>query len=145
MHMGDIPPHTFSQPHNHHPEVDEIWYVRKGQGWHWAGRDYQPQSAGCAVWLDPNLLHSLMNVGEDNAEYIYISSGALKADRIRANQSQAEAETPTDAAEILTLLERHFNDLVSAYDKTEIGIYGVYTNAERVSARIEALKKALDR
>lgn len=35
----------------------------------------------------------------------------------------------------------HFNDLVSAYDKTEIGIYGVYTNAERVSARIEALKK----
>ena len=145
MHMGDIPPHTFSQPHNHHPEVDEIWYVRKGQGWHWAGRDYQPQSAGCAVWLDPDLLHSLMNVGEDNAEYIYISSGALKADRIRAEQSQAEAETPTDAAEILTLLERHFNDLVSAYDKTEIGIYGVYTNAERVSARIEALKKALDR
>jgi len=118
-----------------HDEEFENFFVIGGEGLVQVGRSKEAIRTGSSIAIPAGLEHRLRNTGEEELELVFC----------RRPHSSSEAETPTDAAEILTLLERHFNDLVSAYDKTEIGIYGVYTNAERVSARIEALKKALDR
>ena len=81
VHFGDIPPHKFGQPHNHVPVVDEIWYIQRGDCWHWVGQEFRPQSPGTALWLDPTELHALMNPGETNVEYMYCGSWALARER----------------------------------------------------------------
>lgn len=73
FHSGTIPPRKISEPHGHHPNFDELWYVYKGKGWHWMGRELHPQRPGWALWLIPEETHSLINPSDKPVEYIYIS------------------------------------------------------------------------
>jgi len=70
---GTIPPRKISEPHGHQKNFDEIWYVYKGQGWHWMGRELHPQGPGWALWLVPEETHSLINPSDEPVEYIYIA------------------------------------------------------------------------
>jgi len=138
VHIADIPPHKFSHPHNHIPVLDEIWYVHKGQGWHWMDQEYRPHYPGYALWLDPSALHSLMNPSDGGVEYIYAASWALVADRAKA---QKEAPLPRTAAGQMAELEADFAALVEAYRKTEVSIHGVDQHIPRIEKLIKALKK----
>lgn len=140
IHMGDIPPRKLSHPHNHGAGLDEIWYVRKGNGWHWMGREYQPQTPGLALWLEPEEVHSLMNPSDENVEYIYCSSAKLLGDRAKSAPKKEE-EKLTNAKEVLNALEASFNDLVEAYNRPGISIHGVSLNIASVRRYIEELKK----
>ncbi len=73
FHSGTIPPRKISEPHGHHPGFDELWYVYKGQGWHWMGRELHPQGPGWGLWLVPEETHSLINPSDETVEYIYIA------------------------------------------------------------------------
>ncbi len=138
VHIADIPPHKFSHPHSHTPVLDEIWYVHRGQGWHWMGREYRPHYPGWALWLDPSELHSLMNPTAADVEYIYAASWALVADR---NRAQKEAPLPRTTAGRLAELERDFAELVEAYRKTDVYIFGVDQKIPRIEKLLKALKK----
>ncbi|MBI4552441.1 MAG: cupin domain-containing protein [Candidatus Latescibacteria bacterium] len=145
IHIGDIPPHKLSHPHNHPEVMDEIWYVRSGNGWHWMGQEYHEHTAGYALWLDPSELHSLMNPGDATVEYIYCSSGMLLMERMEAEKA-AESEAKTnDPFELLARLEKHYKALVAGYRKTGVSIYRVEINIPGVEAQIEALRAALKR
>jgi mannose-6-phosphate isomerase-like protein (cupin superfamily) len=146
IHIGDIPPHKISHPHNHIVGKDEIWYVRKGQGWHWMGREYHLQAAGWALWLDPEEIHSLMNPTDENVEYVYCASGKLLNERLRAAQEQTaleEVNRPNDPESLLKRLEQVFGALVEAYHRTGISIYGVNVNIPKVEEVMTGLKTAL--
>lgn len=134
---GDIPPHKFSHPHNH-PIIDEIWYVNKGQGWHWMRQEYHIQSPGYALWLDPSELHSLMNPSDENLEYIYCAS---TIELTRQQAQQKPSKVPSSPAAIGAALEQKFGALVAAYRKTGLGIFGVEQNIEEVEKLIKELKK----
>ncbi len=138
LHIGDIPARKFSHPHNHPPTIDEIWYVNKGQGWHWMRQEYHPHTPGYALWLDPSELHSLMNPGNTDIEYIYCASAA----RWIREQAQKKAEkTPTAPAAIAAALEQRVSALAAAYRKTGLSIFGVDQNLGEVEKLIKALKK----
>jgi hypothetical protein len=140
--MGDLPPHKFSHPHNHMPGFDEIWYVHSGCGWHWMGRDYRMQTAGWALWLEPEELHSLMNVGDENLEYIYCSSAKLLADKARLESKPLE-EKPENPAEILKVLAEKFDALVEAYQQTGVSIHGVSANIGSIRGYISDLQEKI--
>ena len=134
---GDIPPHKFSHPHNH-PIIDEIWYVNKGQGWHWSRQEYHVQSPGYALWLDPSELHSLMNPSDENLEYIYCAS---TIELTRQMAQHKPAKIPSSPAAIGTALEERFGALVAAYRHTGVGIHGVEQQIGEMERLIKALKK----
>jgi len=73
-HGGIIQPHRVCEPHGHRPGTDEIWYLWKGQGWHWVGVELATQGPGDAIWIPPQTVHSLLNTDEEHMEYIYFSS-----------------------------------------------------------------------
>jgi quercetin dioxygenase-like cupin family protein len=134
---GDIPPHKFSHPHNH-PIIDEIWYVNKGQGWHWTRQEYHVQSPGYALWLDPSELHSLMNPTDENLEYIYCAS-TIELTRQQAQQQPYKA--PSSPGAIGAALEEKFGALVAAYRHTGIGINGVEQQIGDIEKLIKGLRK----
>jgi mannose-6-phosphate isomerase-like protein (cupin superfamily) len=143
VHIGDIPTRKFAHPHSHTETLDEIWYVRSGQGWHWMGREYHEHSPGWAIWLDPAELHSLMNPTDETVEYIYSASWPLVRDREEdAAKRPGEPETD-DPVEMVNQLEKQFNALVAAYRKTDVNIFRVDTNIGGVQAKIAALRKRL--
>jgi mannose-6-phosphate isomerase-like protein (cupin superfamily) len=143
VHLGDIPARKFAHPHNHTDVLDEIWYVRSGNGWHWMGKEYHEHTAGYALWLDPSAIHSLMSPGDENVEYIYSASWMLVQDReAEAAGRGAEPET-NDPVEVLNRLQAQFDALVAGYRKTEISIFGVDRNIGGIQAKIEALRKML--
>lgn len=74
IHAGSIAPRKISHPHFHDPEHDEIWYIAKGQGWHWMGEELHPQGSGWALWLVPTETHSLINPSDETIEYLYVAS-----------------------------------------------------------------------
>lgn len=140
LHMGDLPPRKFSHPHNHMPGFDEIWYVHSGCGWHWMGREYRKQTAGYALWLEPGELHSLMNIGDENVEYIYCSSAKMLMDKARLEPEPPE-EKPETPSEILKALEEKFSALVEAYQRTGVSIHGVGANIGPIREYIVALQE----
>jgi mannose-6-phosphate isomerase-like protein (cupin superfamily) len=146
IHIGDIPPCKISHPHNHPAGFDEIWYVRSGRGWHWMRQEYHIQTAGWALWLDPDELHSLMNPGDETLEYVYCSSAKLLTERMKAAEGQAareKASRPHDPASLIDDLEQSFKALVEAYRRTDLGIHGISVNIPKVEEAITGLKAAL--
>ncbi len=139
VHIADITPRKFSGPHDHTEILDEIWYVHRGNGWHWMGQDYRPQGPGHALWLDPTELHALMNPGETNVEYIYCASWPLVQDRERTRPQ--EESGPATTAEKIAALEDRFAALTKAYRKTRIGIWYVDQNIPRIERLIQSLKE----
>lgn len=71
---GTVPPRKTSHPHSHPPDRDEIWYVVKGNGWHWMGQELQPQGPGTALWLVPTETPSLLTPSDDDVVYLYVAS-----------------------------------------------------------------------
>lgn len=142
IHIGDLPPRKLSHPHNHSSGLDEIWYVRKGNGWHWMGREYQAQTPGWALWLEPEEVHSLMNPSDETVEYIYCSSAKLLGDKA-GSAPKKEEPTPTTAGEILMALEGKINALAEAYNHTGISIHGVGANIPLIRRYVEELKKLM--
>ena len=138
VHSADLPPHKFSHPHNHPEILDEIWYVHRGDGWHWMGQEYRAHGPGWALWLDPTELHSLMNPGADNVEYIYCASWPLVADRNRTDQGAQDP--PSTPAETAAALEEKFAALVQAYRRTDIAIHGVNENIPALESLIQTLR-----
>ena len=139
IHVADLPPRKISHPHNHQPGLDEIWYIRKGNGYHWMGQEYQPQPPGCALWLEPEELHSLMNPSDETVEYIYCSSAPLLSASPQSTSAETAAPSTQDA--ILDALESSLDALVDAYEKTGISIYKVGVNIGEVRKYINTLRK----
>jgi mannose-6-phosphate isomerase-like protein (cupin superfamily) len=139
VHIADLPPHKFSHPHSHSADLDEIWYVHRGPGWHWMGQEYRLHYPGWALWLDPSELHALMNPSETTVEYIYATSAALVRDRQLAQQK--EEKLPTGQVRIAAALEQQFAELIAAYQKTGLSIHDVDRNIAPVQRLIRALKK----
>lgn len=73
FHSGMIPPRKIPEPHGHPPGMDELWYVSRGEGWHWVGEGIERQGPGCALWIPPETTHSLINIGDEMLEYVYCS------------------------------------------------------------------------
>jgi len=73
IHAGLIPARKIPHPHPHPPGTDEIWYVAKGEGWHWIGEELEYQGPGYAAWIPPETTHSLINVSNEWLEYLYCS------------------------------------------------------------------------
>jgi len=67
----DVPPRSLPEPHGHPPRMDEIWYVLRGDGWHWVGKELQHQPAGAAVWVIPGEQHSMINITDEQLEILY--------------------------------------------------------------------------
>lgn len=65
IHAGIIPARKIPHPHGHPPGTDEIWYVAKGEGWHWIGEELGYQGTGYAAWIPPGTTHSLINVSNE--------------------------------------------------------------------------------
>lgn len=143
VHIADIPPRKFAHPHNHTDIVDEIWYVRTGKGWHWMGREYHEHSPGYALWLDPTELHSLMNPGDENLEYVYCASWELVWDREADEAAKPKTPEPDDPAALVERLEAQFHELVNAYRKTQVSIHRVDANIGGIQQKIELLKHKL--
>ena len=139
IHVADLPPRKISHPHNHGPGLDEIWYIRKGNAYHWMGREYQPQTPGCALWLEPEEIHSLMNPSDETVEYIYCSSSALLSSRTPS--APEPAAEPSSREEIINALDAKFSDLVTAYQKTGISVHGIGQNIGEVRKYIKMLKE----
>ncbi len=137
VHIADLPPRKFSHPHNHAPELDEIWYVHRGEGWHWMGREYRAQTPGWALWLDSTELHSLMNPGDVNVEYIYATSAPLLQERRRASEKQDPLPSNPKAA--AQELDERFAAMVAAYRKTGISIHDVDSEIGRIEQLIQRL------
>ena len=139
VHIADLPPRKFSHPHSHMADLDEIWYVHRGHGWHWMARDYRPHYPGWALWLDPTELHALMNPGDENVEYIYATSAPLLHERVRAQST--EPEVPDDLPSVVKALEQRFDEVQAAYEKTGVGIHGVSQGIPRVRELLGKLKE----
>ena len=132
VHIADLPPRKFSHPHSHPDGLDEIWYVHRGGGWHWMGREYRAHTPGRALWLEPKELHALMNPTDANVEYIYASSYLLQQERGAPHQS---ASTPDDgpAGELRT----RYAALVAAYRYAGVNIHDVDVEIERIEALLQ--------
>jgi quercetin dioxygenase-like cupin family protein len=146
IHMGDIPPHKIAHPHSHPGGFDEIWYVQKGQGWHWMGRDYHIQTVGWVLWLDPEELHSLMNTSDENLEYVYCSSAKLMMERMKVTEEQAARERatrPRTTANLFADLDQSFKALVAAYRRTGVSIHGVEVNIQKAEEALAGLQETL--
>lgn len=76
IHAGIIPARKIPHPHPHAPGADEIWYVARGEGWHWIGEELEYQGPGYAVAIPPETTHSLINVSSEWLEYLYCSRAA---------------------------------------------------------------------
>lgn len=137
VHIADLPPRKFSHPHSHPAGLDEIWYVHRGGGWHWMGREYRAHTPGWALWLDSTELHSLMNPTDEGVEYIYATSAPLLQER-RAHQE--EVPLPDDPRAAAEELRDRFAALVEAYRRTGIGIHDVDAAIGRVEQLIERLR-----
>jgi len=133
IHTGDIPPRKFPHPHNHPPGMDEIWYVVRGQGHHWVGRELHPQGPGWALWLEPEDLHSLVNPTDEWVQYLYC---AARSAEIPAGEAPAER----GAAEEATYLAEQFEALVAAYEATGVVIAGVSGTIPKIRASIEKIR-----
>ena len=143
VHIADMPPRKIAHPHSHTELLDEIWYVRSGQGWHWMGQEYHEHTPGWAIWLDPGEVHALMNPTDETLEYVYSASWASVRDREEdAARLPGEPET-NDPKELLNRLQKQFDALIAGYQKTGISIHRVDANIGGVNAKIAALKNVI--
>ncbi|MBI4530208.1 MAG: cupin domain-containing protein [Candidatus Latescibacteria bacterium] len=129
----DIPPRKISHPHNHPPDHDEVWYVTKGQGCHWMGRELHPQGPGWAVWLEPEELHSLFNPTD---EWVYSFCCIMRAPEKPVVREPERESLPEE----IEHLSREFEVLAEAYAKTGIAIGGVHRALPRIRETIERIK-----
>lgn len=133
IHTGDIPPRKFPHPHSHPSGMDEIWYVVKGQGTHWVGRELHPQGPGWALWLEPEELHSLLNSTDEWVQYLYCAAHPVQA-------PEEEAPEERTVSEEVECLAEQFEALVAAYDATGVGIAGVGQAVPKIRASIEKIQ-----
>jgi mannose-6-phosphate isomerase-like protein (cupin superfamily) len=142
LHIADLPPRKFSQPHSHPPGLDEIWYVHRGNAWHWMGREFRSQGPGSALWLEPTEVHALMNPGDTTVEYMYVNSAALLHER--RQRQNGEGAVPVDLVGMAEELAHCFGQLADAYRATDIDIHGVSVNIARVQELIATVKAQVE-
>ncbi len=69
---GKIPPHTHSN--------EEIYIILKGSGRMRTGTEVKDVEALTAIYIEPNIEHSLQNTGEDEMNMIFVYAPAGMAD-----------------------------------------------------------------
>lgn len=59
-----------------HPKMNEILYFLKGTAEQWVEGEKQILKAGDSVYIDPNMVHAIFNIGEGELEFLAILAPA---------------------------------------------------------------------
>jgi mannose-6-phosphate isomerase-like protein (cupin superfamily) len=76
--ISEVPVGSGQPAHKHAPE--QCYYIVRGKGLMMIGDETQQVGAGDAVYIPPDSMHGIRNIGDDTLEYLTANSPAFDKD-----------------------------------------------------------------
>jgi mannose-6-phosphate isomerase-like protein (cupin superfamily) len=76
--VSEVPVGSGQSPHKHAPE--QCYYIVRGNGLMMIGDETQQVGAGDAVYIPPDSMHGIRNIGDEILEYLTANSPAFDRD-----------------------------------------------------------------